>query len=242
MPSDGVWVGPGMVSAQRILQDLHICQQLQSYTKNSFSHILKSPTCYWNSNDRLWVFLNLATWIWIVWKPQADSSFVCMRRPDELPKSRRRFPTRNYWAKRSLCSVMRNIYTRTRWTFNVIWFPSRPGLVTEGVRGRTSREKSIRHTWHPVLTSARRSGWWQLISCGTEELLHRHQHTHTRSLVPPHTRLKKPKILNVDVGFDALRLALMTGHLCGSRDWWHHCQTFMQKPWKHNSASENQRD
>lgn len=180
-----------MVSAQRILQDLHICQQLQSYTKNSFSHILKSPTCYWNSNDRLWVFLNLATWIWIVWKPQTDSSFVCMRRPDELPKSRRRFPTRNYWAKRSLCSVMRNIYTRTRWTFNVIWFPSRPGLVTEGVRGRTSREKSIRHTWHPVLTSARRSGWWQLISCGTEELLHRHQHTHTHTFPGPPTHTSK---------------------------------------------------
>lgn len=99
-----------------------------------------------------------------------------------------RFPTRNYWAKRSHCSVMRNIYTQTRWTFNAIWVPSRPGLVTEGVRGRTSRERSIRYTWHPVLTSARQPGWWQLISSGAEELLHKH-HTHTGFLP-----FKKPKI------------------------------------------------
>lgn len=128
----------------------------------------------------------------MVWKPQSDSSFVCMRRPDELPKSLHRFPTHNYWAKRSHCSVMRNIYTQPRWTFNVIWFPSRPGLFTEGVRGRTSRRRSIRHAWCPVLTSARRPGWWQLISSGTEEMLHKHHDTHTALLVP-HS-FKKPKI------------------------------------------------
>lgn len=52
------------------------------------------------------------------------------------------------------CSIMRSIYTRTRWTFNVIWVQSWPGLVTREVKGRTFCLGRIRHTWHFVLTSA----------------------------------------------------------------------------------------
>lgn len=182
---------PVMVSARRVLQDLQICQQFHRYTKNSFSYILKSLTCYWNSNDPLWVFLNLATWIWIVWKPQSDSSFVCMRRADELPKSLQRFPTRNYWAKRSHCSVMRNIYTQTRWTFNVIWFPSRLGLVTEG-SGVARLAKGASVTLDTLYWPQHGGQDGGSSSAAVQRRFWIHTSTH-RFPAPPHTRLKSLK-------------------------------------------------
>lgn len=55
------------------------------------------------------------------------------------------------------CSIMRGIYTHTRWTFNVIWAPCWPGLVSVRVKGHASLEGSISHTWHLAVTCARRS-------------------------------------------------------------------------------------